>query len=406
MNGSAELRRVLIVDDDPALLDALSEALAIRMGFVRSDTCESGAAALRKIASEDYDAIISDVKMPGMDGLELLARVREVSPEVPVLLITGHGETDIAISALRAGAYDLIQKPLDRDYLVAALSRAIEARRLRRHVEESRAALQRHAVELEQRIEERTRELVQANRAKDEFLGLVSHELRTPITVILGNADLLQRRGDRLGPEMRARALADLRLEAQRLQRVIENLLVLARLEYGQRVESEPVLLRHLILEQMDAHRQAYPDRPLRLTPDDRDLPVVLAEPTHVELVLRNLLNNAEKYSRPATEIDVVLHIQPEELQISVLDRGEGIRPEEAEEIFAPFYRSPSLSSTALGMGIGLAVCKRLVEANKGRVWARPREGGGSEFGFSLPILGPTGREDDSQPEAAAAALP
>ena len=121
--------RVLIVDDDPALLEALPEALRLRLDAIDVDTCDSGAAALERIESRDYDAIVSDIKMPGMDGLALLARIRERRPDTPTLLITGHGEEDLAARALEGGAYDYISKPIDRDQFVESLQRAIATRR-------------------------------------------------------------------------------------------------------------------------------------------------------------------------------------------------------------------------------------------------------------------------------------
>src|SRR2546425_1052551 len=134
---------VLIVDDDLALLQALPEALRLRMGGVTVDTADSAAAALERIAARDYDAIIIDIKMPGMDGLELLAEVRGRRPDTPMLMITGHGEHALAIQALRGGAYDFIQKPVDRDDFVVALRRAIHARALSCRGEGAQLALER-----------------------------------------------------------------------------------------------------------------------------------------------------------------------------------------------------------------------------------------------------------------------
>jgi two-component system, sensor histidine kinase and response regulator len=400
-NLEDEYLRVLLVDDDPALLDALSEALAIRLPATVTETCESGQAALEKLACARYDVVISDVKMPGMDGLELLARVQGIAPDIPVVLITGHGETDLAIRALRAGAYDLIQKPIDRDYMIASLMRAVEARRLRRDLEEKRAAIERYAQELERRVEERTQELQKANRAKDEFLGLVSHELRTPVTVILGNAELLQKRGEDLTRETQRIALADLTVEANRLRRIIENLLVLARLEHGPELETEPVLLRALVAEQIEDHRRAFPAREVLLDASEEFAPVAFAHATHVELILRNLLNNAEKYSLPGTAIEVALYQTDGDVTVSVRDRGRGISVEEAEALFEPFYRSPVTSQSVLGIGIGLSVCRRLIEAHGGRIWAHPRPGGGSDFSFSLPLPAQAmENEDESGAEA------
>src|SRR3989449_3476821 len=135
---------VLLVDDDVALLQALPQALRLRMSEVTVDTADTAAAALDRIASRDYDTIVTDIKMPGMDGLALLAEIRARRPDTPTLMITGHGEHDLAVHALRAGAYDFIQKPIDRDYFVASLRRAIEMHQLSRRVKEQQLALERH----------------------------------------------------------------------------------------------------------------------------------------------------------------------------------------------------------------------------------------------------------------------
>jgi signal transduction histidine kinase/DNA-binding response OmpR family regulator len=162
--------RILVVDDDPALLEALPVAVQARMQGVVVDTSDSARAALHQIAETDYDAIVTDIKMPDVDGFALLAKARELRPDTPTLLITGHGEHSVAVQALRGGAYDFIQKPIDRDHFIASLSRAIQARQLRRQVEEQKSSLANHATELEHMVEERTRELVEANTAKDRFL--------------------------------------------------------------------------------------------------------------------------------------------------------------------------------------------------------------------------------------------
>jgi PAS domain S-box-containing protein len=140
---------VLIVDDDLALLEALPETLRLRIDGIRIDTAASAGDALKQIETTDYDAIVTDIKMPGMDGLALLSEIKARSPKTPTLLITGHGEHDLAVQALRGGAYDFVAKPIDRDYFVASLERAIEVRRLDRQVEEQKLALERHARVLE-----------------------------------------------------------------------------------------------------------------------------------------------------------------------------------------------------------------------------------------------------------------
>src|SRR5438067_9814402 len=174
--------RILLVDDDTALLQALSQVVSLRMTAVQVDTSDSALQALELIQAQDYDAIVSDIKMPGMDGLTLLSRIQQVRPGTPTLLITGHGEHDLAIQALRGGAYDYILKPIDRDYFVAALRRAIKTQLLQRRVEEQQLALELHAKLLEGLVQQQTHELFDAHATKDKTIRILSHALKTPLT--------------------------------------------------------------------------------------------------------------------------------------------------------------------------------------------------------------------------------
>src|SRR2546421_10634486 len=193
---------ILIVDDDTALLEALPQALYLRLDGVKVDTCDSAQAAIEQIGEYEYAAIVSDIKMPGMDGLALLAKIQELRPDTPTLLITGHGEHDLAVQALRGGAYDFIQKPIDRDCVVATLHRAIQTRQMRRQLAVQQRALEQYARSLEETVralresEERFHnifaeapigmavvsldsKLLQVNKAFCEMLGYCAQELTT-----------------------------------------------------------------------------------------------------------------------------------------------------------------------------------------------------------------------------------
>jgi PAS domain S-box-containing protein len=131
--------RLLIVDDDPDLLVILPEAIQLRLPDSVIDTAPSAQMALERIKAVDYDAIVTDIKMPGMDGLGLMQAIHQMRPSTPTLLMTAHGEHDLAVKSLESGAYAFLQKPLDREFLLAWLKRAIELRQLSRALEESEA---------------------------------------------------------------------------------------------------------------------------------------------------------------------------------------------------------------------------------------------------------------------------
>jgi DNA-binding NtrC family response regulator len=189
---------VLIVDDDLALLQALPEFLRMRMVGLTVDTADSGAAALDQITARDYDAIVTDIKIPGMDGLELLAEIRTHRPDTPTLMITAYGEHELVVQALRAGAYDFIQKPIDRDYFVASLRRAMDKRELSRRVKGQQLAVEGHLNELEAIVEERTRELREKNKVIESPLRFltggpmqkiveqINQVADSPLTVLVG----------------------------------------------------------------------------------------------------------------------------------------------------------------------------------------------------------------------------
>ena len=239
------------------------------------------------------------------------------------------------------------------------------------------------------RVEESLRATAEALRAsnavKDEFLGLVSHELRTPVTTIFGNARLLRDKGERLAAGDRESMMTDIAGEAERLLGVVENLLLLTRLESGIHPDPEPQVLAHVTRTVLESFRRRHPDRVIELIGEPRHL-IVEADRPYLELILENLLGNAVKYSPPSAPIDVAIHATDNEARVVVQDRGIGLQGADTEQLFSAFYRSEAARNQSSGLGIGLAACKRVVESLGGRVWAAPREGGGSEFGFALPL--------------------
>jgi PAS domain S-box-containing protein len=248
--------------------------------------------------------------------------------------------------------------------------------------------------------DQRDQLLIEERRAaefREAFIDVISHELRTPITTILGLTQILARPGRADDPASRGPLLEDVRAESERLHRLVEDLLVLSRAERGRLVvDAEPLQPRRLI-ERIVAHEA--PELPslhieTRLGPD---LPVVAGEGTYVEQIVRNLLGNAAKYTPVGTRVVIDARRNGGVVEIRVTDDGPGIPEESLRRVFDLFYRDPDSARAVAGSGIGLFVCRSLVEAMGGRMWAVRRREGGSEFGFTLRVL--EADELDDEPE-------
>lgn len=224
--------------------------------------------------------------------------------------------------------------------------------------------------------------------AADELVGFVSHELRNPTAIIMGNLSLLSRQPLIQGNETLEATVTVIKKEAADLAGIIDHLLVLSTSGEHSATTKQPVLLPRLLAAQIRDHQARFPQRPIEMTCLD-SCALAEANEEHLRLILRNLLDNAEKYSpNLLAPIDVVMRsTSPNEVAICVLDRGLGVQQTEIESVFESFYRSDSVKATRPGFGLGLAVCKRLAEAGGGQIWALPRPGGGSEFCFTVQPL-------------------
>jgi signal transduction histidine kinase len=380
--------RLLVVDDDPALLHALRAALRLRLPDVLVDTADSAAGALKKVAVSEYDVVVSDIKMPGMDGLKLLAEIRQLCPDTPTLLITGHGQHDLAVQALRGGAFDFIQKPLDREYFVASLSRAIRVRELGRRVEAQQRALEEHAARLERTVEERTRELRDANQAKDEFLAILAHELRNPLASIRSSAELMT--VCETDDPTREEAIHTIEKQADHMGHLLDDLLDITRISRKQiHLRLQPLNLVSTVSTALEtltpALRAAGHD--LLLDIQDKMLPLQ-GDQIRLEQVLVNVLHNAIKYTDPGGRIWLTVKRQDEYAIVEIRDTGLGIAPDLLPRVFDPFVQSDrSLERSRGGLGLGLTLVRELVDMHGGSVTAHSEGlGRGSSFTIRLPL--------------------
>jgi PAS domain S-box-containing protein len=232
--------------------------------------------------------------------------------------------------------------------------------------------------------EQRQREAV-----RETFIGVLSHELRTPITTIFGGARILSREDNGLDDATRREIFDDVADEAERLKRLVEDVVAMSRFgETDADLGREPVLLQRVVPTVVASEEERWPGVTFT-TQVALGLPTVMADPTYLEQIVRNLLTNAAKYGGSGARITVVVELveSSDEVSVRVMDDGPGIDPSEAERLFELFYRSPSTANATAGAGIGLFVCARLVRAMGGRIWARGLPSGGAEFGFALRVM-------------------
>jgi PAS domain S-box-containing protein len=227
----------------------------------------------------------------------------------------------------------------------------------------------------------------QRQAIRDTFIGVLSHELRTPVTTIYAGSKVLARSGSVLDEAVRKSIFDDIHVEAERLHRLVEDVIALTRFgEEEAEIGDEPVLLQRLLPAVVRSEEVRWPGISFELHVAI-GLPTVIADATYVEQVVRNLLSNAAKYGGADGHVQAVVEAQGDEVLVRILDDGPGFPTGEADKLFDLYYRSPSTAAAAGGAGIGLFVCARLIRAMGGRIWAAAKEGRGAEFGFSLRVM-------------------
>lgn len=234
-------------------------------------------------------------------------------------------------------------------------------------------------------------QLRESNQLKDEFVGLIAHELRNPLMALSGTFAFLSRTAEQESRGDLRSMLAELHVEFYRLLTVIDNLLVIARSEVANLLETEPLLVRQLIAASVSRHQSI--DRTLNIEAHlDEDADIALGSGDLCQQILDNFLSNAAKYRAPGTAIVVRAARRQSTVDITVSNEGDLLTEEEVGRFFAAFYRDERHRTKAPGVGLGLTVCQRLAAAQDGSISGRPRAGGGLEITLSLLAAEPAER--------------
>jgi signal transduction histidine kinase len=399
--------RVLVVDDEPSVLETIS-AILTREGYqvVAAGDVDQ---ALSHLQDGPFDVALTDLRMEGLSGLNLLAEIRRRWPQTVAIVLTGYASLQSAVDALREGVYDYLIKPCDVEELKATVARAVErgalARALRQRLEEldvANAKLLTFNEELQRRVAEATaelsrkvdelaeakRDLENQQRLRSEFVSMIAHELSQPLTMISGYAQLLARRN--VGAETQERARSSIVSQTHRLVRLVRDLADATHLEGGSfQVYPAPNDLAEIVREQVELAQGSATDRAITFEASDGEI-AVLCDRDRIAQVISNLLSNAIKYTQRG-KIAVRLCAQPGQAKLQVADQGPGIPPDCLTTIFEPHVRltSEQRSDEPKGTGLGLYIARGIVEAHGGRIWAEsPGPNQGTTFTVVLPLAG------------------
>ncbi len=378
--SSASTPRLLIVDDEVPQMQALCITLQDEGYATRGFT--SPHEALAVLRAEHFDVMLTDLMMPGMDGLSLLRAALDCDPDLVVILMTGHGTIDTAVAAMKAGALDYILKPFKLSAIAPVLERALALRRLRRE----NATLSR-------RVAERTAELEAANRELDAFSHSVSHDLRAPLRHIEGYAGMLLKNFSSDLPSEAQRYVNVMVEGAQRMEQLIEDLLRFSRLG-RQPISRKSVDLAALAGTILDDFRRQNPQRKVDVTVGH--LPACSGDPSLLRQVMENLISNAFKYTGKKEQAVLEIGCREDDNRKEadgpvyfVRDNGAGFDMQYADRLFGVFQRLHNSREFA-GTGVGLSLVQRIIRRHGGRIWAEAALDQGATFYFTVPPAHPS----------------
>jgi signal transduction histidine kinase len=362
--------RVLLVEDDK--LDAELAAEALRQGgFAASMAIVQKEAEFRQhLRSHNPDVVIADYSLPHWNGMEALEVLRGVSIDIPLILVSGSLKDVTAVECIKAGATDYVSKD--------GLARLPEV--IRRALREKNERTLRH--QAEEDLARKVEELARSNADLEQFAYAASHDLQEPLRMVTAYTQLLAERYRGQLDENADKFIGYASEGAQRMQVLVQDLLAFSRVGgsgfTGGRVDCNAVM-QEVVQTLASAIQESGP------TVTYAELPTIWADRTQVGQVFQNLIGNAIKFrGNEPPVVSVRAEKAGQNWLFSVTDNGIGIAPEYAENIFAVFQRLHARTEYP-GNGIGLAICKKIVERCGGKIWMESQPGSGSTFKFTVP---------------------
>jgi len=355
-------RSILIVDDEDVIRDLCAKALR---GY-RTLQAPDGEEALRLLAREEVDVVLTDVMMPQMNGLDLLRAIKERTPDQPVIVMTGYADKEVVLKALKADADDFISKPINLLQLKTTIDKVLEKKAL----------------------QEELFRLKRMDRLKSDFLGLVSHKLKTPTTAIsLFIQNLASGIGDPDDPAFR-KTLALILEESHYLNYLIQDLLYYSEILLQ---EGQPRLARvnlgEVTMAVVGELKKDFANKGVLLESAlVQALPEIELDRQRIAFALRALLENALKFTPPGGSVSLSAEIDEASVRLRVSDTGPGIEKEELPRVFEKFYQvDPAHTGQVRGFGLGLYYARQFAQNHGGDVLLASTPGQGTVATIQLP---------------------
>jgi signal transduction histidine kinase len=394
-----EMLKVLVVDDDE--VDRMAVRRALKKSSLSLELAEATnyAEAISLLKTDPFDCVFLDYQLPDQDGLTLVRDTRQLGLLVPLVVLTGQGDEQIAVELMKAGATDYLSKSrVTPERLEQVLRNAIRVYRAEMKVvianqqlRESNELLKRQNRELElqrQQIQLQNLKLIEASQLKSQFLATMSHELRTPLNAIIGFSQLLLRRSKGVLTNSQTDMVERILNNGKHLLELLNDILDLSKIEAG-RLELKPEFfnLTHVVNTTVEELRSLADEKHLtiqvKIDPSEIE---VFTDPSRLRQVLVNLLSNAIKFTEMGGVWVDVRQLASDQIAIMVRDTGIGIAEDQLKQIFEPFRQVDQTTTRKHpGTGLGLAITDSLVQMMQGNISVESQLGKGSTFRVELP---------------------
>jgi signal transduction histidine kinase len=372
--------KILVVDDEIGICEGVRRAL-IPQGYL-VDIALSAKDGLRKVKENLFELVMLDVMMPDISGIDLMKLIHEHDADIVCIIITGYATVELAVKAIKSGAYDFLTKPFTVDDLYLIVSHGLEHRYLSL---EARRVQSIEAFKL--RLEQEKNRLVELDLAKQQFIRLVTHELKAPVAAIQNYLELMQE--GYVPAEQQKDIIEKCQARAEEEVGLITDILELGKLQVLDKSVRENPLAIDKILEQILVKFQAQIDqKKIKLhTNIEHDLPKIIGVQNQFNSLWSNLIGNAIKYTPQDGCIKIKLRRDNDQIIGEVQDTGSGIPKDDLSKLFTEFFRAKNAKSANIpGSGLGLVIAKRVVENAGGTLTVTSEEGKGTCFTFLLPM--------------------